>query len=70
MGPLGERAWWEVALPPCPDCGADIVWYEAGYVPGTRKCTGCGSMFSVQRSRESGKISGLALERERFYSNA
>lgn len=24
----------------CPDCGGDWLWYEAGYVPGTRKCLG------------------------------
>jgi len=23
---------------PCPQCGAPIVWYEAGYVPGYRVC--------------------------------
>lgn len=40
MGPLLGRAWWEVPLPACPDCGGDLVWYEAGYVPGTRKCMG------------------------------
>lgn len=33
-------AWWEVPLPPCPDCGGDLVWWEAGYVPGTRRCVG------------------------------
>ena len=38
-GPVTE-AWWGVPLPPCPDCGGDIVWYEAGYVPGVRKCLG------------------------------
>ena len=35
-----EGAWWDVPLPQCPDCGDDVVWYEAGYVPGTRKCVG------------------------------
>lgn len=41
MGALQpKQAWWEVPLPPCPDCGGDLVWYEAGYVPGTRKCMG------------------------------
>jgi hypothetical protein len=34
------QAWWTVPLPPCPDCGGDVVWYEAGYAPGTRKCMG------------------------------
>lgn len=47
MGPV-SGAWWDVPLPACPDCGGEIVWYEAGYVPGTRKCLGCGSMFSIQ----------------------
>jgi len=41
-------AWWDVPLPPCPDCGGEIVWAEAGYVPGTRRCVACGSRFSVQ----------------------
>jgi hypothetical protein len=40
MGVLGNRAWHEVPLPACPDCGGDLVWYEAGYVPGTRRCMG------------------------------
>lgn len=40
LGPIGDRAWWEVPLPSCPKCGGDFVWYEAGYVPGTRKCMG------------------------------
>jgi hypothetical protein len=34
------HAWWEIPLPPCPDCGGDLVWFEAGYVPGTRNCMG------------------------------
>ena len=33
-------AWWDVPLPACPDCGGDVVWYEAGFGPGTRKCMG------------------------------
>lgn len=41
LGELPPRtAWWEVPLPPCPDCGGDVVWYEAGYAPGSRKCMG------------------------------
>ena|SRR3990167_1223411 len=39
MGPI-TGAWWDMPLPPCPDCGGDLVWYEAGYVPGTRRCMG------------------------------
>ncbi len=42
------QAWYEVPLPPCPDCGGDLLWWEAGHVPGTRKCNSCGSLFSVQ----------------------
>jgi hypothetical protein len=69
-----NKAWWEVELPKCPDCGGDIVWYEAGYVPATRKCcgskvdaegnyhSGCGSMFHV--CTENGHV---ILRREKFY---
>lgn len=32
----------------CPDCGGTWVWYEAGYVPGARKCRQCGSMFLAE----------------------
>lgn len=32
--------WIEVDLTPCPQCGAALVWYEAGYVPGYRVCAG------------------------------
>jgi predicted RNA-binding Zn-ribbon protein involved in translation (DUF1610 family) len=50
MGPV-TGAWYDVPLPACPDCGGEVVWAEAGYVPGTRQCTGCGSLFSVQTER-------------------
>lgn len=53
MGPI-TGAWWDVPLPRCPDCQGQIVWAEAGNVPGTRRCSGrqdgdegCGSMFEV-----------------------
>lgn len=40
----GERPnpdmWIEVDFTPCPKCGAALVWYEAGYVPGYRVCAG------------------------------
>ena len=29
--------------PKCPDCGGNIVWAEAGGVPGSRKCVGDGN---------------------------
>jgi hypothetical protein len=49
MGLVSARtAWWDIPLPPCPDCGGELVWDEAGHVPGTRLCMGCGSLFSVQ----------------------
>jgi hypothetical protein len=48
MGRSGRGvAWWDLPLPPCPDCKGEIVWAEAGLVPGARECTGCGSRFSV-----------------------
>jgi hypothetical protein len=30
--------WVQVDWTPCPVCGAPVVWYEAGYVPGYRVC--------------------------------
>lgn len=63
MGALAAGvAWWEVPLPPCPDCGGQVVWWEAGYVPGTRKCLGCGSLFSVQSCDRQ-----VSLRRERLH---
>ena len=73
----GDLRWYELLLPPCPDCGGDLVWAEAGYVPGTRKCmgrpvgpgpayeesNGCGSMFSIMTA-QGGRV---WLRRERFY---
>lgn len=68
------QAWWEVPLPACPDCGGDIVWYEAGYLPGTRRCMGkrnedgayadggCGSFFLVETENRH-----FILTRSRFY---
>jgi len=35
-----KTAWWCVPLPNCPDCGGHVVWWEAEYVSGTRKCLG------------------------------
>lgn len=34
-----EDCWSQVEWTPCPVCGAPVVWYEAGYVPGHRVCT-------------------------------
>ncbi len=31
--------------PACPDCGGQILWAEAGGVPGSRKCNKCGSRY-------------------------
>lgn len=83
LGPLAERtAWWEHPLPPCPDCGGDVVWYEAGYTPGARKCLGprlpgsqqsyeedggCGSMFEVHGAGDAGQRH-IVLTRARFYT--
>ena len=32
--------WQQLDFSPCPKCGKPLVWYEAGYVPGYRVCTG------------------------------
>ena len=31
--------WLQVDWTPCPVCGAPVIWYEAGYVPGYRVCS-------------------------------
>lgn len=31
--------WDQLSFTPCLKCGAPLVWYEAGYVPGYRVCT-------------------------------
>jgi hypothetical protein len=30
--------WRRLDFTPCPKCGAPLIWYEAGYVPGYRVC--------------------------------
>ena len=41
LGPVPpEIAWYEMPLPPCPDCGGNRVGWEADYGPGTWKCAG------------------------------
>jgi hypothetical protein len=74
-GTTGHTAWHEMPLPQCPDCDGDLVTYEAGYAPSTRRCMGlasegayvlnggCGSFFRVDC--RDGRV---LLERERFYS--
>lgn len=34
----GCDIWRQLDFTPCPKCGAPLVWYEAGYVPGYRVC--------------------------------
>jgi len=38
--------WLQVDFTPCPKCGAPVVWYEAGYVPGYRVCNQTPSLTS------------------------
>lgn len=64
-GELPGAGWEFAQAGECPDCGGKWVWFEAGYVPGTRKCLNCGSMFSVQQARQQG--GSWTLRRERFY---
>ncbi len=37
-GEIGHAYYEQMAFTPCPICGATLVWYEAGYVPGYRVC--------------------------------
>jgi hypothetical protein len=61
LGPV-TGAWWDVPLPPCPDCGGGlIIWHEAGYVPGTRQCVECQSLFHVRTVTEPEPEVGIPL---------
>lgn len=51
LGSTAACAWWELPLPPCPDCGGVLESAEAGLVPGARRCEGCGSLFTVETER-------------------
>ena len=42
-----EDAWWSVPLPPCPACQGEVVWAEAGQVPGTRRCVECKRFYHL-----------------------
>ncbi|GIW89676.1 MAG: hypothetical protein KatS3mg109_0108 [Pirellulaceae bacterium] len=33
-----DDGWLQADWTPCPKCGAPLIWYEAGYVPGYRVC--------------------------------
>jgi hypothetical protein len=48
-----ERGEWV----PCPECGAALVWYEAGYVPGYRICTN-GHHSQLSSDGRSAKLTG------------
>lgn len=37
-GEIEGSYWQRLDFMPCPKCGAPLVWYEAGYVPGYRVC--------------------------------
>jgi hypothetical protein len=75
-----ELAWYEVPLPQCPDCGGDLVPWEAAYVPGTWKCVGrsigscdgrptyCVDGGCGSIFNVSSKRGRLTLRREHFYS--
>lgn len=59
LGPLQPgQAWWHVPLPACPDCGGDLVWFEAGYVPGARKCLGQPTFIEDDPGSRDGKRRG------------
>lgn len=56
MPVLDDRNYWaSVTGVPCPVCGTGIIqWHEAGYVPGSRLCDGCGRFFQAHGSVQVG----------------
>jgi len=79
---LEESAPGTVVMPPCPDCGGDVVCSQAGYVPGTVACVGppVGTQANGRPIYESengcgsllhqaGHWGQQVLTRERFFSS-
>jgi hypothetical protein len=75
---LPTGAWWEAPLPSCPDCGGDLVWAEAGNVPGTRNCMGKPVACDDEGHRQydpyrgcgsvfNAAAPGRTIRRERYY---
>ena len=54
--PVVDNDYWaSVTDVPCPVCKAGTVrWCEAGYVPGSRRCDGCGRFFQSHGSIQAG----------------
>jgi len=48
---------------PCPECGAALVWYEAGYVPGYRICLN-GHHSQLSSDGRSAKLTGYTTGRD------
>lgn len=47
--------WANVTDVPCPICESGTIrWAEAGYVPGSRFCDGCGRFFQAHGSIQTG----------------
>ena len=40
-------------IPDCPDCGHSNAWAETGQLSGTKKCTNCASLFTLEIIPES-----------------
>jgi hypothetical protein len=68
MPTLDEHNYWlSVTDVPCPVCKHGMIrWHEAGFVPGSRICDGCGRFFQAQGSIKS----GIALARDSRFDNS
>ena len=66
LGVIGRRTWWEVPLPPCPDCGGHVVWYEAGFVPGTPAVVRCSACTRRTATRSCAGSGAMPMRRARY----
>lgn len=69
MGPITSSIW-DLPLPKCPDCGGEVVWAEAGYVPGTRECKNCRSLFMIDTWSDVERADTLVLQWQRSRNEA
>lgn len=53
---ISDHNWWEGTSGIQCECGGTIVWAEAGYVPGSRACRSCLTLFAVRGDGENRRL--------------
>ena len=64
-----DNFWAGTSGVPCP-CGGRIEWAEAAYVPGTRACRSCLTMFAVRGKQETRRLVPQAINDDGIVADA